>query len=201
MSHSSYGHASVVGAILVGEKGLAPLCGKPLISYVIECLAPQVETLILCVSANSATYASFGLPMVVEDSAKPLAGVLSAMRWAAAHCPMARWVATSSDNTPFLPQNCVEMLHQTAASSRTTYAGAMSANGIHYESGLWAKSCLDDLAAFVAEDKHEIQLWAEQHWHVNVLFSPENEGDDPFFAVRTPEDMQVAERRLRSSVP
>jgi molybdenum cofactor guanylyltransferase len=210
MGHSSYSLADVVGVVLAGEpshrmgggdKGLKSLAGKPMIAHVIERLAPQVGALIINANGDLALYAAFGLPVIPDihgDFTSPLASILAAMRWAQQHQPSARWIATAACDTPFLPVDYVETLHRTATPARSTFAGAMSVSGIHYTLGLWAVDLADDLAESLAKGEHQVQLWVDRHWHVNVLFPTEDgEKCDPFFTINTPEDFAAAEHLLR----
>ncbi|MGZ5863506.1 MAG: NTP transferase domain-containing protein [Methyloceanibacter sp.] len=60
-----------------GDKCLLPLGGRPLLAHAIECLRPQVDTLVLSANGHPARFASFRLPVVadsIEDFAGPLAG-------------------------------------------------------------------------------------------------------------------------------
>jgi molybdopterin-guanine dinucleotide biosynthesis protein A len=211
MGHSSYSHADVVGVILAGgqsrrmggdNKGLKNLGGKPMIAHVIERLTPQVGTLIINANGDPTVYAAFGLPVVPDvygEFAGPLAGILTAMRWAQEHRSAARWIATAACDTPFLPADYVKTLHHTATPARSTFAGAMSVSGIHYVLGLWAVDLADDLAESLARGENQVQLWVDRHWHVNVLFPTEDgEKCDPFFNVNTPEDFAAAELRINS---
>lgn len=209
MGHSSYSLADVVGVVLAGgqscqmsgdDKGLKSLAGKPLIAHVIERLSPQVGSLIINTKSDLTLYAAFGLPVIPDihgEFAGPLAGILSAMRWAREHQPSARWIATTACDTPFLPMNYVETLHRTATPARSTFAGAMSMSGIHYKMGLWAVDLVDDLAESLARGEYQVQLWVDRHWHVKVLFPTEDGAKcDPFFTIDTPEDFVTAEHLL-----
>ena len=70
-----------------GDKCLRPLAGETLLHRVIERAAPQVSPLILNANGDAARFAAYGLPVVadvVAGHAGPLAGILTALDWAAA---------------------------------------------------------------------------------------------------------------------
>ncbi|WP_164134953.1 NTP transferase domain-containing protein, partial [Serratia marcescens] len=77
-------------------------------------LAPQCDGLVLNANGDPARFASFGLPIVadtVEGFAGPLAGILAALDWTAAHKPDVAWVVSVAGDCPFLPGDLVTRLH------------------------------------------------------------------------------------------
>ena len=71
------GRSSRIGG---GDKCLLPLRRKPLLAHAIERLKPQVSALVLNANGDPKRFASFGLPVIPDesdDSAGPLAGVLA----------------------------------------------------------------------------------------------------------------------------
>ena len=78
-----------------GDKGLLQLAGKPMLSHVVERLAPQVDAVIINANGEPRRFAALALPVVADTIAGfagPLAGVLAGMRWSAAHAPGARFI-------------------------------------------------------------------------------------------------------------
>lgn len=65
------------------DKGLVQYKGKALVDHVIECLAPQVEELLISANRNLGDYAIRGYPILVDDMPDfqgPLAGVLTGLQ-------------------------------------------------------------------------------------------------------------------------
>ncbi|MBV8398639.1 MAG: NTP transferase domain-containing protein, partial [Acetobacteraceae bacterium] len=89
------GYPDTIGAILAGglarrmgggDKPLKLLAGRPLLARVAERLRPQVTGLVLNANRNVERFAPYGWPIVADSVAGypgPLAGVLSALDWAA----------------------------------------------------------------------------------------------------------------------
>ncbi|MFZ1901568.1 MAG: NTP transferase domain-containing protein, partial [Azonexus sp.] len=85
----------ITGVILAGglgrrmggtDKGLQELHGRPLVAWVSERLAPQVDELLINANQNVERYAAFGdrvVPDQIPDYAGPLAGVHAALSAAA----------------------------------------------------------------------------------------------------------------------
>src|SRR5438270_1076193 len=73
-----------------GDKPLQTIAGRTILERAIERLAPQCDGLILNANGDPARFAALGLPVVPDDVpgfAGPLAGILAALDWAAAHRP------------------------------------------------------------------------------------------------------------------
>lgn len=90
------------------DKGLAMLGARPMVQWVIERFAPQVEDLLIVANRNADRYASFGhrvVPDTIADFAGPLAGLHRGMLEAATAL-----VCTVPCDSPFLPTDLVSRL-------------------------------------------------------------------------------------------
>lgn len=209
--------ADVAGVVLAGglgrrmgdgDKCLRPLGGQPLIAHVIARARPQVATLLLNVndSASAAELSRFGLPIapdVVTGFAGPLAGILTAMRWAQASAPSCRWLASFAADTPFLPRDVVERLRAAVADDGAqdgaAIACAASGGRSHPVIALWPVALADDLeTAVTVENVRKIDAWTARYAVRHVSFAIEA-GDDPFFNVNTPQDLTRAAERLAAA--
>ena len=89
-----------------GDKPLRLLGGRPMLDQALDRLAPQVAAVIVNANGDPARFAAHRLPVVADglpDHPGPLAGVLAALDWAAAHRPdlplRGDRAATGSDGT------------------------------------------------------------------------------------------------------
>ncbi|HRW61007.1 MAG TPA: molybdenum cofactor guanylyltransferase MobA [Defluviicoccus sp.] len=209
--------ADVAGVVLAGglgrrmgggDKCLRPLAGQPLIAHVIARARPQVAALLLNVndSASADQLSRFGLPIaadVVAGFAGPLAGILTAMRWALASAPSCRWLASFAADTPFLPRDLVERLRAAVADDGardgTAIACAASGGRSHPVIALWPVALADDLeTAVTVENIRKIDAWTARYTVHHVSFAIET-GDDPFFNVNTPQDLTRAAERMAAA--
>ena len=104
-----------LGAILAGglsqrmggnDKALLILEGRTLLEHVAGRLAPQCKSVILNANGNPSRFEGVHLPIVsdsVQGHPGPLAGILAALDWCAAHLPDIGWVASAPADTPFIP--------------------------------------------------------------------------------------------------
>jgi molybdopterin-guanine dinucleotide biosynthesis protein A len=183
-----------------GDKSLRALGGRPVLAHILERAAPQVSALVLNANGDPARFAAFGLPVVgdvIEGFAGPLAGVLTGMEWAAAHCPDAAWLATFATDAPFFPRDLVARLHDAMARERDDMACARSDGQDHPVFGLWPVQLRADLRRAMEEGVRKVDLWTARYKLAVADFAPTP--IDPFFNVNRPEDLAEAERLLRFS--
>ena len=177
------GRATRLGGI---EKPLADLGGKSLLAHVIARLEPQVDSIMLSVGRNSAQYARFGYPVVVDDDPDegPLAGIVSAL--AAVDAP---WTLTTPADTPFLPANLVLAL---APSCRERGAAVVSAGGHRQNLAmLLDEERTASLAGFYGAGGRAVHRWLVASGVDEVAFP-----EDGFMNINTPDDLARALSKL-----
>ena len=183
-----------------GDKSLLQLGGRSLLSLVIDRLAPQVSSIALNANGDLARFADFGLP-VLPDSiagyAGPLAGVLAGLDYAAELG--ADHIVTAAADTPFFPQDLVEVLQLAAKMDDTNIALAATPDpdrGTLRQPtfGLWPVSLREDLRAALNDGVRKVVQWTSRHNAADAMFP--NWDFDPFFNINRPEDLQKAEAML-----
>ncbi|MGL5166597.1 MAG: molybdenum cofactor guanylyltransferase MobA [Afipia sp.] len=179
-----------------GDKPMKTIGGRTILERVIKRLAPQCDGLILNANGNPARFASFGLPVVadtVEGFAGPLAGVLTALDWAATHRPDVEWVLSTATDCPFLPRDLVVRLQHARIEEGAQLAVAASGDQTHPVIGLWSVALRSELRhALVVEDIRKIDRWTARYKLATVTWP--TEPLDPFFNANTVEDIAEAER-------
>ena len=178
-----------------GDKTMRRIAGRPILDHVIERFEPQCAALILNANGDPARFTAYGLPVVaddVPDFAGPLAGVLAALDWCAAHHPGVEWVASVAADCPFLPRDLVARLQADRLAMQADLAVAASGGQSHPVIGLWKVSLRDELRhALVVEQCRKVGRWTARHrlattqWPATPV--------DPFFHANTPDDLSDAE--------
>jgi len=149
----------------------------------------QVGALALNVHSDAGQFASFGLPLLadaVPGQPGPLAGILAAMDWAAAHG--AARVVTVPCDTPFLPADLVARL--SAAAPVGAAIAATAGGDVHPVVGLWPVSLAPALRARLATGDRRVGAFAAAVGAVTVAFPPGP--PDPFLNLNTPDDLAQA---------
>ena len=186
-----------------GDKCLRPLAGETLLARVIARVAPQVDPLILNANGDPARFAPYGLPVVadvVEGHAGPLAGILTALEWAAENAPHHPLVASFATDAPFLPRDLVQTMVEARDLAGADLACAASGGRAHPVFGLWPVELRTDLrAALVEQGERKIDRWTASHRLVEVAFpcAPV----DPFFNANREDDLAEAERLIAQHGP
>jgi len=113
------GYRPLTGVILAGgasrrmggqDKGLVVFRGRPLVEWVAEALAPQVDELIIIANRNLDAYQALGFAVFSDlrpDFPGPLAGFEAALTHA-----RHPWVVTCPTDAPLLPADYVSRLCQ-----------------------------------------------------------------------------------------
>jgi molybdenum cofactor guanylyltransferase len=181
-----------------GDKCLRLLAGRPILSHIVERLAPQTRRLMLNANGDPARFGEFGLPVVadsVEGFAGPLAGILAGLEWAKTHAPDCKLVLSVPTDAPFLPRDLAARLVRARADQGAEIAMAASGGQVHPVVGLWPVALAHDLRhALVDEEIRKVDVWTARY-KVAVVDFP-IAGHDPFFNANRPEDLAQAERLL-----
>lgn len=174
------------------DKAFARLDGRPLISHVIDRLGRENPELAINAPDQSG-YSAFGLPLlpdIVEGRPGPLAGVLTAMRWAQEQG--ARNVFTVPADTPFLPECLLDELGRPDA----RIVIAASQGQVHNLCTRWSCALADDLEhALLEQGMRAAWAFAQRHAFERVDFAG-HDGIDPFFNINSPHDLEKAEAFL-----
>ncbi len=185
--------ADITGVILAGgegrrmggaDKGLQELHGRPLVQWVLEALAPQVNSVMISANRNLPRYAGFGcivLPDTIPGFAGPLAGLHAALAQAAT--PL---VASVPCDSPFLPSDLVQRLHAALLANQADLAVARAGGRVHRACCLARRELLPSLAAYLAAGDRKVGLWHASLKLVEVDFDDEAAAFDNF---NTPEEL------------
>jgi molybdenum cofactor guanylyltransferase len=179
-----------------GDKARLRIGDRTILERVLDGLKPQCAALLINANGDPARFCDTGLTIVADsipDFAGPLAGILAALDWAAAHSPEIADVVSVPGDCPFLPHDLVARLLSARAAARTPLACARSGERRHPVVALWPVGVRDDLRrALVEEGLRKIEAFTARHG-VAVADWPALPFD-PFFNVNTPDDAAEAER-------
>ena len=185
--------SKITGVILAGglgrrmggiDKGLQELRGRPMVAWVVERLAPQVDELLINANQHGERYAAFGyrvVPDQIPDFAGPLAGLHAALS-AATH-PL---VATAPCDSPFLPADLISRLFSALTATNADLAVARTFDQPHPVFCLCKREVLPHLTEFLASGGRKIDRWYATLKVVEVAFDDEAEA---FENINTKEEL------------
>jgi len=174
---SAHPSSLVTGVILAGglgrrmgsvDKGLQPLRGKPMVAWVIERFAPQVDEVLINANQNLEHYAALGhrvIPDEIPGYAGPLAGLHRGLT-AAAHA----LVATVPCDSPFLPRDLIARLRAALELQGAEIAVAKTGDQPHPVFCLCRRSVLPGLVDFLAGGGRKIDAWYANLKVIEVAF-------------------------------
>jgi molybdopterin-guanine dinucleotide biosynthesis protein A len=189
----------ITGIILAGgqgrrmgsvDKGLKPLRGKPMVQWVLERFAPQVDEVLINANQNLDTYVQFGCKVVPDEIggfAGPLAGLHRGLS-AAKH----DLIATVPCDSPFLPLDLIARLYAALDDKQADLAVARTGDQPHPVFCLCRKSVLPGLTAFLQSGGRKIDAWYAALAVAEVLFDDEAEA---FSNINTAEELRAFEDR------
>ncbi len=214
MAYSHSDDTRIVGCILAGglsrrmgggDKSLMVLAGVPLVARVEARLAPQVDHLIVNANGDRDRFAGLGRLVVADglpDHPGPLAGLLAALDFAAAHVPAAEAVVTAPADSPLVPADLVSRLIAATKVGEAAYAA--SASGVHPVFGLWPLALAEPLRAFLGSGERRVLDFARRVGAREVRFPATRIGAaevDPFVNINRPEDLANLEALMRPELP
>ncbi|HEY7657604.1 MAG TPA: molybdenum cofactor guanylyltransferase MobA [Burkholderiales bacterium] len=188
----------ITGVILAGgqgrrmggvDKGLQPLRGRPMVAWVIERFAPQVDEVLVNANQNLERYAAFGhrlIPDAIQGYAGPLAGLHRGLTEARHEL-----VATVPCDSPFLPPDLVARLNAALERERAEIAVARTGKQPHPVFCLCQKRVLPGLTEFLAAGGRKIDAWYAK---LKVVEVPFDEQEAAFSNINTEDELRAYER-------
>lgn len=187
----------ITGVILAGglgrrmggvDKGLQLLRGRPMIQWVLERFAPQVDEILINANQNIGRYAALGhrvVPDEIAGFAGPLAGLHRGLKEAA--WPL---VATVPCDSPFLPRDLVARLRDALRDDRVDLSIAATGAQAHPVFCLARARLMSHLERFLAGGGRKIDAWYADLKVAEVDFSDEA---DAFGNFNTLEELRGAD--------
>lgn len=196
----------IAGAILAGGRGeriggakaMRLLLADPMIEHVANVLRPAVDGLAVVGDLQAAeTIDAIHLHDETDDQQGPLAGVLSALEWAAREA--VEWLVIVPCDVPLLPPDIVEQLLDAAVRSCAPVAYAQTSSGRHPLVSVWRAELALPLRSAMASGHPAVWGVLGGFGAVGVRF----DDDRGFLNVNTPADLAEAEELLleRSRAP
>jgi molybdopterin-guanine dinucleotide biosynthesis protein A len=173
------------------DKGLVLLQHKPLISYVITRLKPQVNEIFINANREIATYEAFGYT-VLQDETDDFLGPLAGFSLGLQHAKH-DFVLTVPCDSPLLPLDLAERLYNGMAASLADIAVASSDENAHPVFCLMKKNVLPSLTEYLASGERKVSAWQKSQKYIEVDFS---DCAEAFTNLNTLEDLRALELKL-----
>ena len=183
------------------DKSFLEVGDKTLLDMTIERLQLQSSKVAINTNSYSVKYKRYGLPILHDQVGEffgPLAGILTAMKWAGDIGY--ENVITVAVDTPLFPKNLLKELYKKMEESNSDIVFAASLKDhkqrkyLHPVFGLWKTYLHDDLRRELERGVRRVTFWSEKHKTSSVCFT--NDLIDPFFNINTPDDITIFKEYL-----
>ncbi len=170
------------------DKTLVPVRGRPLVSYTLDALAPQVGQVMLSCGRDPEPYAELGYAVIADTKPGegPLGGIASVLP-----AVESDWILVHPGDTPFPDHGLVARLGPTA-DSRGVAVPRTGEQRQHLVL-LLSRAMADELAAHYESGGRAMRTWLDEYEVEAVDMS---DVADSFFNVNTPADLAEAEERI-----
>ena len=163
---------------------------KKLIDYTLEKLKTKFKKIIII--SNDLNFKNYTtVKDCIDGQLGPLAGVLTAMKWAKTNNNKYNWVATFPCDTPFFNTSLIQKFKKPSKKKDSKLYFAKIKNKRHNIFGLWSLELIDELEKdLVVNGARKVEDWANK---IGVkTINIENEKNDTFFNINTKEDLKYA---------
>ena len=163
------GRATRMGGV---DKGLQLFRGTPLVSHVLQRLAPQVGPLLISANRNLGAYAALGYPVVTDEQLDlgPLGGILAGLK----QCTT-EYLLTAPCDCPFLPFDLGTRLGTALIQQAADVAVACTDRGVEPLFCLLRRSVMLDLQTYLLGGGRKADGWYTHLRSVKVDYSGETE--------------------------
>ena len=194
---------NILGVILAGgkssrfgsNKSLSKLANNKLIEHVIN----KIDTYfpeILVVSNDRGLQIENQKIKIIKDCIKgylgPLAGVLSAMKYANSFENKFKWLITFPCDTPFFEKLIIEKMIEKTVSPKEKIYFVKDRKQRHNIFGLWSTSLESVLEEDLNNNFRKVDLWADKIGCNFIEKDIQNENE--FLNINTKEDLEMAEK-------
>ena len=194
---------NILGVILAGgkssrfgsNKSLSKLANNKLIEHVINKIDIYFPE-ILVVSNDSGLIIENKKIKIIEDCIKgylgPLAGVLSAMKYANSFENKFKWIITFPCDTPFFERLIIEKMIEKTTFPKEKIYFIKDKKQRHNIFGLWSTSLESILEEDLKNNFRKVDLWADK---IGCNFIEKDiQNKNEFLNINTKEDLELAEK-------
>tara|TARA_B100001105_G_scaffold142396_1_gene114140 strand:- start:4 stop:621 length:618 start_codon:yes stop_codon:yes gene_type:complete len=163
---------------------------KKLIDYTLEKIKSKFKKIIIV--SNNLNFSNYTtIKDCIDGQLGPLAGVLSAMKWAKINGDVFNWIVTFPCDTPFFNISLIEKFKKASKTQDSKLYFAKAKNKRHNIFGLWSLDLIDQLEEdLLVNSIRKVEDWANEIGVKTINF--ENEKYDTFFNINTKEDLKHA---------
>ena len=199
---------NILGVILAGgkssrfgsNKSLSKLANSKLIEHIINKIDIYFSEILLISNDNNLKIENQKIK-IIEDYIKgylgPLAGVLSAIKYANSFKNKYKWIITFPCDTPFFDKLIIEKMIEKTISAKEKIYLVKDKNQRHNIFGLWNTSLEKILEEDLNNNFRKVDLWTDKIGCNFIEKDIQNENE--FLNINTKEDLELAEKIFKKN--
>ena len=199
---------NILGVVLAGgkssrfgsNKSLSILANNKLIEHVINKIDAYFAE-ILVISNDSSLKLNNQKINIIKDCIKghlgPLAGILSAMKYANSFKNKYKWIITFPCDTPFFNKIIIEKMIEKSILAKEKIYFVKDKKQRHNIFGLWSTSLEDILEEDLNNNFRKVDLWADKIGCNFIEKDIQNENE--FLNINTKEDLELAKKFIKKN--
>jgi len=196
---------NIIGIILAGgkssrfgeDKSNIRLGNKTLLDHTIDKIEKEFGEILIISNNKNYNFKNKKIYTVkdcIEGQLGPLAGILTAMKWAKENKKNYKWIASFPCDTPFFDTKLISKLKLKTKETSKKLIFLNSGKKRHNIFGLWSMDLIKTLEKDIKNNFRKVEIWADKVGYESININTEK--FDKFLNINTKEDFEKAKKNI-----
>ena len=196
---------NIIGIILAGgkssrfgeDKSNIRLGNKTLLDHTIDKIEKEFGEILIISNNKNYNFKNKKIYTVkdcIEGQLGPLAGILTAMKWAKENKKNYKWIASFPCDTPFFDTKLISKLKLKTKETSKKLIFLNSDKKRHNIFGLWSMDLIETLEKDIENSFRKVEIWADKVGYESININTEK--FDRFLNINTKEDLEKAKENI-----
>ena len=196
---------NIIGIILAGgkssrfgeDKSNIRLGNKTLLDHTIDKIEKEFGEILIISNNKNYNFKNkkiYTIKDCIEGQLGPLAGILTAMKWAKENKKNYKWIASFPCDTPFFDTKLISKLKLKTKETSKKLIFLNSGKKRHNIFGLWSMDLIKTLEKDIKNNFRKVEIWADKVGYESININTEK--FDKFLNINTKEDFEKAKENI-----
>ncbi len=196
---------NIIGIILAGgkssrfgeDKSNIRLGNKTLLDHTIDKIEKEFGEILIISNNKNYNFKNKKIYTVkdcIEGQLGPLAGILTAMKWAKENKKNYKWIASFPCDTPFFDTKLISKLKLKTKETSKKLIFLNSDKKRHNIFGLWSMDLIETLEKDIKNSFRKVEIWADKVGYESININTEK--FDKLLNINTKEDFEKAKENI-----
>jgi len=196
---------NIIGIILAGgkssrfgeDKSNVRLGNKTLLDHTIDKIEKEFGEILIISNNKNYNFKNKKIYTVkdcIEGQLGPLAGILTAMKWAKENKKNYKWIASFPCDTPFFDTKLISKLKLKTKETSKKLIFLNSGKKRHNIFGLWSMDLIKTLEKDIKNNFRKVEIWADKVGYESININTEK--FDKLLNINTKEDFEKAKENI-----